>query len=133
VRGVMLHLGPGASRKRVPPSPDLPSGNNSAALPQRQNALTNNRYNDFHLLLHVSPFMSRGDSKVPTSTAKPHNFHEFLLFVRDLISEDFQIAASNAIFPDAADFPSVRDFSGDGDLCEKCFAGWPETGSETPV
>jgi hypothetical protein len=28
VRGVMLHLGPGASRKRVPPSPDVPSGNN---------------------------------------------------------------------------------------------------------
>jgi hypothetical protein len=27
VRGVMLHLGPGASRKRVPPSPDVPSGN----------------------------------------------------------------------------------------------------------
>jgi hypothetical protein len=27
VRVVMLHLGPGASRKRVPPSPDVPSEN----------------------------------------------------------------------------------------------------------
>ena len=26
VRGAMLHLGPGASRKRVPPSPDIPLG-----------------------------------------------------------------------------------------------------------
>jgi hypothetical protein len=27
VRGVMLHLGPGAFRKQVPPSPDVPSWN----------------------------------------------------------------------------------------------------------
>jgi hypothetical protein len=32
MRGVMLHLGPGASRKRVPPSPDVPSGNNLGSI-----------------------------------------------------------------------------------------------------
>ena len=35
VRGVMLHLGPGASRKRVPPSPDVPSGNTLGSITRR--------------------------------------------------------------------------------------------------
>ena len=36
VRGVMLHLGPGASRKRVPPSPDVPSGNTLGSITRAQ-------------------------------------------------------------------------------------------------
>ena len=35
MRGVMLHLGPGASRKRVPPSPDVPSGNTLGSITRR--------------------------------------------------------------------------------------------------
>ena len=35
VRGVMRHLGPGASRKRVPPSPDVPSGNTLGSITRR--------------------------------------------------------------------------------------------------
>ena len=31
----MLHLGPGASRKRVPPSPDVPSGNTLGSITRR--------------------------------------------------------------------------------------------------